>query len=96
MQSRSESAIRLQPMFPSAETEEQISYLLNSKDKKLHVKIMPVQRQKGCSDCGLFALAFGIVLHARNHLIHKHLFIFYASFIYFMQLYEIQLNVRAQ
>ena len=41
------------------ETEEQISSLLNSKEKELHVKIMPVQRQKGCS---LFALAFAATL----------------------------------
>ena len=41
----------------SASTEEQMSCLLNSKEKELQVKIMPVQRQKGCSDCGLFALA---------------------------------------
>ena len=46
----------------SASTEEQISCLLNSKEKELHVKIMPVQRQKGCSDCGLFALAFAATL----------------------------------
>ena len=26
------------------------------------MKIMPVQRQKGCSDCGLFALAFAATL----------------------------------
>ena len=43
----------------SVETEEQISSLLNSKEKELHVKIMPVQRQKGCS---LFALAFAATL----------------------------------
>ena len=48
--------------FLSASTEEQISCLLNSKEKKLHVKIMPVQRQKGSSDCGLFALAFAATL----------------------------------
>ena len=46
----------------SASTEEQMSCLLNSKEKELHVKIMPVQRQKGCSDCGLFALAFAATL----------------------------------
>ena len=46
----------------SASTEEQISCLLNSKEEELHVKIMPVQRQKGCSDCGIFALAFAATL----------------------------------
>ena len=45
-----------------ASTEEQISCLLNSKEKDLQLKIMPVQRQKGCSDCGLFALAFAATL----------------------------------
>ena len=46
----------------SVSTEEQICCLLNSKEEELHVMIMPVQRQKGCSDCGLFALAFAATL----------------------------------
>ena len=46
----------------SSDTVNQICSIVCTQKKSVTIEIMDVQKQHGCTDCGLFALAFGTSL----------------------------------
>ena len=57
----------------SFDAKRQIAALLRMKDRQIELKIQPVQYQKGCTDCGVFAVAFATDLaHGCNPSEHQY------------------------
>ena len=48
----------------SSQTKRQISSIVMTYEKSIHIQFVDVQAQSGASDCGLFALAFATSLYA--------------------------------